>query len=88
MPDKWDDPKVKWKIGEFLNTDDDILGGISIEDLLLVLRTSVRPENLNRDAVMKAAKDTLEMKLTDFWFIVENNIDEMLEIVKKEKGLI
>jgi len=85
MPEEWNDPKKKWKIGAYLETSDEIFGGISLDDILLVLRTSVKTEDLTPKTVLKVTREILNMHLDDFWFIVQNNLEEMIEIVKKEK---
>lgn len=72
----------KWKLGEDMFPEDNILDGITFDEIILTLHCNVRKEQINADAVSKTAKEILEMRLEDCRFILENNIEEIVNRAK------
>lgn len=72
-----------WRLGDDLIPSDNILDGLTFDDLILSARhTSV----VNPETVKENLKDMLEGRLEDMWFLVENNMDLIIEAALKGRG--
>lgn len=72
-----------WKLGDDLITSDNILDGFTFDDIILAVRCNCR--TVDRAAVLKTAREILEMRMEDYNYLLRNNLDEIVEIVKKQK---
>ena len=72
-----------WRLGDDLIPSDNILDGLTFDDLILATRHTsyVSPE-----AVRRNLKDMLEGRLEDMWFLVENNMDIIIQAALKGRG--
>ena len=70
----------KWMLGEDLSTYDELLGGLTFDDLILTVHCNVRKDQITPEAVRRELKkNILEGRLEDMWFLVEKNMDKIIE---------
>lgn len=72
-----------WKLGEDLIPSDNILDGFTFDDIILAVRCNCR--TVDRAAVLKTAREILEMRMEDYNYLLRNNMDEIVQIVKDQK---
>lgn len=72
-----------WKLGDDLITSDNILDGFTFDDIILAVRCNCR--TVDRAAVLKTAREIMEQRMYDYNYLLRNNLDEIVEIVKKQK---
>ena len=72
-----------WKLGDDLSTQDSLLDGLTLDDLILALH-HIRV--VNPVTAKECLKDMLECRLDDMWFIFENNVDEIIAEAMKGRG--
>ena len=73
-----------WVLGEDLVMDDNILDGITFEEVVDTVRCNAR--FVNRAAVREALKYILECRVQDYNYLLEKNIDEIVKAAKKGKN--
>lgn len=66
-----------WRLGDDLNRTDSILDGVTFDDLILAVHHNCRQITL--EAVKQEMKQILEQRLEDANYLVENNIQEIVE---------
>lgn len=71
----------KWKLGNDLYPEDNILDGLTFEELITTVQCNCRV--LGREAVRKQWKAIIEQRLDDARYLLDNNIDEILAAVRK-----
>lgn len=72
-----------WRLGEDLRTCDSLLDGVTFDDLILAIHSGVKKEDLTPDAVRyELRKHILEARLEDMWFLVDKNMDKIIESVR------
>ena len=72
-----------WKLGEDLIPSDNILDGFTFDDIILAVRCNCR--TVDRTSVLKTAREIIEQRMIDYNYLLRNNLDEIVEIVKKQK---
>ena len=72
----------KWKLGEDLSTYDSILDGLTFDDLILAVHCNVPPTKITPDRVRKELREMLNGRLEDMWFLVEKNMDKIIEYAR------
>ena len=72
----------KWKLGEDLSTYDSILDGLTFDDLILAIHCNVQPERMTPDRVRKELREMLDGRLEDMRFLVEKNMDKIIEYAR------
>lgn len=72
-----------WKLGDDLITSDNILDGFTFDDIILAARCNCR--TVDRAAVLKTAREILEMRMEDYNYLLRNNLDRIVQIVKDQK---
>lgn len=72
-----------WKLGEDLIPSDNILDGFTFDDIILAVRCNCR--TVDQVAVLKTAREIMEQRMYDYNYLLRNNLDEIVEIVKKQK---
>ena len=72
-----------WKLGQDLIPSDNILDGFTFDDIILAVRCNCR--TVDRAAVLKTAREILEMRMEDYNFLLRNNLDQIVQIVKDQK---
>lgn len=69
----------RWKLGQGMCSDECILDPVSFDDLILALKCNC--EYPGPAAVIEQAKEILEQRVEDYWYLINNNLDEILESV-------
>ena len=73
-------PDAKWRLGADLSTYSELLGGLTFDDLILAVHCDLKKEKITPDAVRRILrKEILEGRLEDMWFLVEKNMDKIIE---------
>lgn len=73
----------KWKLGDDCCSEDAILGPVTFNDIITAVHCNCREKN--KDAVIKTAREMLKMREEDFWFMVNNNIQEIIDDATPEE---
>lgn len=73
-----------WKLGDDLSTYDNLLDGFTFEDVITMFKCNCR--NLTVAEAEKELKELLDSRLTDLYFLFENNCEEMLKIARSRRS--
>ena len=73
-----------WKLGDDLNTSDNLLDGITFDDLILAVHHNCR--EITPGAVRGELAQYIEMRFYDMKVLLERNMDEIIEEAKKGRG--
>jgi hypothetical protein len=73
----------EWKLGVDMHELDNILDGITFDDVLTTVVCN-EPE-INEASVRKCVKELLSMRMTDFNELLEVNIKELVKQAKKRR---
>lgn len=71
----------QWKLGEDMHETDNILDGVTFDDVILALHSGERV--IDEKAVRRVVKEILESQMQDFEYILNNNIDEIIARAKR-----
>lgn len=74
----------KWKLGDDLDRYDDLLYGITFDDLILAVHCNCR--KITPEAVLREAREILDIRMQDYRFQLENNLDAIIEEAKKGRA--
>ena len=74
----------QWKLGEDLYPEDSILDGITFAELILQVHCNCR--KVTPEAVKKEMNELLETKMEDMRFLLEKNIDRIMEEALKGRN--
>lgn len=74
-------PERKWKLGEDLVTSDNLLDGLTFDDLILAVHCNCR--TINRAAVHAELNRIMATRRQDMMFLLENNMASIIEAAKK-----
>lgn len=74
----------KWKLGDDLDRYDDLLYGITFDDLILAVHCNCR--KITPEAVLREAREILDIRMQDYIFLLENNLDAIIEEAKKGRA--
>ena len=74
-----------WKLGQDLCFGDEIGGGVTFDDVITAVQCN--SDKLTYDSVIEEALSCLEMQREDFWFLLRNNVDEILVEVRRRRGI-
>lgn len=72
-----------WKLGDDMVVSDNLLDGITFEDLILTVYSNC-PQITER-AVKKELKEILAIHMQDMEFLLENNINKIIELASKNR---
>jgi hypothetical protein len=75
-------PERAWKLGDDLITSDNLLDGVTFDDLILAIHCNCR--EITPAAVRRELKKILEERTDDMDFLLENNMDAI--IAEAERG--
>lgn len=73
-----------WKLGDDLSTYDNLLDGFTFEDVITMFKCNCR--NLTVAEAKKELKELLDSRLTDLYFLFDNNCEEMLKIARSRRS--
>ena len=71
----------KWRLGEDLSVKDNMLDGITFEDIILVVHCNCR--EITPEAIRKEVLDFVELRLDDMKCLMEKNLDVIAEEAMK-----
>lgn len=74
----------KWKLGDDLDRYDDLLYGITFDDLILAAHCNCR--KITPEAVLREAREILDIRMQDYRFLLENNLNAIIEEAKKGRA--
>ena len=77
-------PEKKWKLGDDVSEFDNLLDGITFQDLITAVRCNCPV--VNRQTIKKTVQEILEPRLEDMWFLIENNVAEITAEATKYRG--
>lgn len=63
----------KWRLGEDLSVEDNMLDGITFADIILAVHRNCR--EITPEAIRKEVLDFVEMRLDDMKCLMEKNLD-------------
>lgn len=72
-----------WKLGDDLITSDNIMDGFTFDDIILAVRCNC--STIDTKAVLKTAREIMEQRLEDYYFLLNNNVTEIIAEVKRQK---
>lgn len=72
----------EWKLGESMFTSDSILDGITFDDLILTVHCNIPKDKITGEVVLKELREIIDARLEDMWFLVEKNMDKIIEYSK------
>ena len=75
-----------WKLNDDLLPQDNALDPITFDDIILAVHCNCRI--VNEKTIRQTAKEIIEQRMTDFNFLLANNIEEIREaaLVGREGG--
>ena len=71
----------KWKLGEDMHIKDTILDPITFEDIILALHHN--EQVINCRAIQNVINELMDIRMQDFDYIINNNINEIIAEAKK-----
>lgn len=74
----------KWKLGEDLSTEDNLFDGVTFDDLILAVHCNCK--KITPAAVTATAKEIIEGRMTDFVYLLDNNMDAIMEAAMKGRA--
>lgn len=75
-----------WKLGADMISSDNILDGFTFDDIILAVRCNC--STIDRKAVLQTAREILEGRMEDYNYILLNNVNEIINEVKRQKEVI
>ena len=72
-----------WRLGEDLFLQDNLFDPITFEEVVMTAKCNCKV--LSRDAVIRVVANIMEIRKQDFAFLLDRNIDAILEEVCKQK---
>lgn len=72
-----------WKLGDDMFVSDNLLDGITFDDLILTVHYNC--PKITKQAVKKELKEILAIHMQDMEFLLENNIDKIIEMASKNR---
>ena len=74
----------KWKLGNDMFPEDDILDPITFADVALAVKCNCRV--IDRAAVLQTYWEILEQRLEDAEYLLKNNLDEIVKMALEMRG--
>ena len=72
-----------WKLGDDMVVSDNLLDVITFDDLILTVYCNC--PKITEQAVKKELKEILAIHMQDMEFLLENNIDKIIEMASKNR---
>lgn len=76
--------RKRWKLGDDVSAEDNILDGFTFKDLILAVHCNC--ESITPEAVRREAAEILEERMQDYRFLLRNNIEEIMAEAKKGRA--
>lgn len=74
-------PEREWRLGEDLVTSDNLLDGLTFDDLILAVHCNCPV--INRTAVYRELSEMLASRKQDMMYLLEKNIDTIMAEARK-----
>ena len=74
----------QWKLNEDMHKNDCIFDPITFENIILALHCNEKV--LDRKAILRVAKEILDSRLEDFYFLLINNENEIIAEAAKGRN--
>lgn len=74
-------PEREWKLGDDLVTGDNLLDGMTFDDLILTVHCNCRA--ITPESVRKELREMLESRKEDMMFLLEKNMDAIMAEARK-----
>lgn len=74
----------KWRLGEDLSIKDNMLDGITFEDIILAVHCNCR--EITPEAIREEVLDFVELRLDDMKCLMEKNLDVIATEAMKGRG--
>lgn len=74
----------KWKLGEDLYPEDNMLDGFTFEDVITMCKCNCR--NLTVAEAKRELQELIDSRLTDLYFLFQNNCEEILRIARSRRN--
>lgn len=74
----------KWKLGEDLHPEDNMLDGFTFEDVITMVKCNCK--ELTKESAQRELKQMLDSRFEDLKFLFDNNIDEILKIAHSRRS--
>ena len=71
----------KWKLGEDVDRQDNLLDGISFDELILTVHCNC--QEITPEGIEKELDKILEIRLQDMKYLLQNNLHEIIQEAKK-----
>lgn len=78
---KMEEMERRWKFGDDLIEDDNLLDQVSFRDVILAVHYNCRV--IDQAAVRKTVKEIQEQRVEDMEFLLERNMDEIIKAAKR-----
>lgn len=72
-------PDRQWRLGEDLSTYDSLLDVLTFDDLILQIHCNVPKDKMTSERVMAELDCLLDSRMDDMRFLVEKNMDKIIE---------
>lgn len=70
----------KWILGDDLSACDNLLDGITFDDVILAAHCNCK--TIDRNAIRAQVQEILSQRLEDMNYLLDRNIDKLVKIVK------
>jgi hypothetical protein len=67
-----------WKLGADVHQKDNILDGITFEDIIDSVRCSLPADQQTPTKIRRLVNEVIEQRMQDFRFLLDNNIHEII----------
>ena len=74
----------QWKLNDDMHREDAIFDEITLRHIIDALHCNERV--IDKTVIKKTARDILESRLEDFYYILDNNIDEIIAEAMKGRN--
>lgn len=74
----------EWKLGKDLCLSDNLLDPVTFDDIVVAVTCNC-PE-IDKVSVVKQIREIMELRMKDMRFLVDNNVDEIVEEAKRQRG--
>lgn len=78
-------PDREWKLGEDLITSDNLLDGITFDDLILAVHHN--SQKIDERSVYAALNEILAIRRQDMRFLLKNNMEAIMEEARKGREI-
>lgn len=78
-------PDREWKLGVDLSTSDNLLDGLTFDELILTVHCNCR--EITSAAVRAELNEILASRRQDMMYLLEKNMEAIIEAAKKGRGV-